>query len=79
MALEYLKNRLSLEEYIELRTKQHKGTGRLTKSAISNAQLFCQDQFQKEFVTVLADMRDEVRSSPMLDVGCCLLFLQKLI
>ncbi|MCZ6581625.1 MAG: hypothetical protein O6761_00415, partial [Thaumarchaeota archaeon] len=55
------------------------GTGRLTKSAVSNAQLFCQDQFQKEFVTVLADMREEVLSTQMLDVGCCLLFLQKLI
>lgn len=79
MAQEYLKSRLSLDEYLELRTKQHKGTGRLTKSAVSNTQLFCQDQFQKEFVTVLADMREEVLSSPMLDVGCCLLFLQKLI
>jgi len=79
MALAYLQNRLSLEEYLEIRTKQHKGTGRLTKSAVSNAQLFCQDQFQKEFITVLAEMREEVISSPMLDVGCCLLFLQKLI
>jgi len=79
MALAYLKNRLSLEDYLEMRTKQHKGTGRMTKSAVSNAQLFCQDQFQKEFVTVLADMREEVLSTQMLDVGCCLLFLQKLI
>ncbi len=79
MALEYLKTRLSLEEYLELRSKQDKGTGRLTHSAVTNAKLFCQDQYKKEFVTVLADMRDEVRSSPMLDVGCCLIFLQKLI
>jgi len=77
MALTYLKNRLSLEEYVELRTKQHKGTGRGTKAAISNAQLFCQDQFQREFITVLADMREEVLNSQQLDV--CLIFLQKFV
>jgi len=73
----YLKSTLSLEEYLELRTKQDKGTGRLTKGAVSNAKLFCQDQYQKEFITVLSDMRDHVLETHQLDV--CLLFLQKLV
>ncbi len=75
--LTYLKSTLSLEEYLELRTKQDKGTGRFTKGAVSNAKLFCQDQYQKEFITVLSDMRDHVLETHQLDV--CLLFLQKLV
>ena len=74
-----LKKRLSLEDYIVMRTKQHKGTGRLTKSAISNAQLFCQDQYQHDFVTVLEKLREDVLADPALDVDVCLLFLQDLI
>lgn len=74
-----LKKRLTLEAYVAMRIKQDKGTGRLTTSAISNAQLFCQDQYEHDFVEVLEKLREEVLSDPMLDVNVCLLFLQELI
>jgi hypothetical protein len=74
-----LKKRLSLEDYVAMRIKQDKGTGRLTTSAISNVQLFCQDQYQHDFVEVLEKLREEVLSDHTLNVNVCLLFLQDLI
>lgn len=78
MALAYLKDRLSLEEYIENRDTQDKSTGRATKGAARNAQLFCQDEFGgREFVTVLSDIRETVLETHQLDTA--LIFLQKFV
>lgn len=77
MALSYLSSSLSEEEYLAQRTKQDKGTGRVTHSAITNAKLFCTDQFDRELIIVMKDIREEVERSHQLDAA--LIFLQKLI
>jgi hypothetical protein len=77
LALSYLSSSLSEEEYMEQRIKQDKGTGRVTHSAITNAKLFCTDQFNRELIIVMKDIREEVERSHQLDAA--LIFLQKLI
>ncbi len=77
MALSYLKKTQSLEEYIETRIKQDPSTGAATRAAYTNANLFCQDQFKREFITVLADMAQEVKNSNELDTP--LNFMQRFI
>lgn len=74
--LAYLSSALSEDEYVAQRVKQSKGTGKLTKSALKNAKLFCKDQFNdRELIIVLADMREEVERSRSIDTP--LTFLQK--
>ncbi len=77
MALSYLSTSLSIDEYIALRRKQDKSTGRSSKTAYNNAQLFCQDQFGRTFLTVMADMRDEVLKTNQIDT--VLIFLQRFV
>lgn len=77
MALSYLSTSLSIDEYLALRKKQDKSTGRSSKSAYNNAQLFCQDQFQREFLTVMSDMQAEVLRSNQIDT--VLIFLQRFV
>ena len=77
MTLSYLSSSLSEAEYLAQRTKQDKGTGRTTHSAITNAKLFCKDEFDRELIIVMKDIREEVEKSHQLDAA--LIFLQKLI
>ena len=77
MTLSYLSSSLSESEYMALRTKQDKGTGRCTHSAITNAKLFCTDEFDRELVIVMKDIREEVQRTQNLDSA--LSFLQRLI
>lgn len=55
--------------------KQDKGTGAATRAAYKNADLFCLDQFDRNFITVLADMSQEVQRTNQLDAP--LMFMQK--
>lgn len=73
----YLQSRLTLEEYLEMRYKQDKGTGRLSSSAASNAYLFCMDQFNRSFVEVMKDMKSQFDETNQIDT--VLLFLQKFV
>lgn len=73
--LTYLSNSLSEEEYVLQRTKQNRGTGKLTRAAITNAKLFCRDQFNRELIIVMKDMREEVSTTNRIETP--LLFLQK--
>lgn len=78
MTLTYLSSTLSLEEYLVSRFKQDRGTGKNTSATITNAKLFCEDQFNREFIVVLADMSREVLdTNNKLDV--CFNFLQKFV
>ena len=77
MALSYLKKTQSIEEYIETRLKQDPSTGAATRAAYKNADLFCQDQFKREFITVIADMAQEVKNTNELDIP--LNFMQRFI
>lgn len=77
MTLSYLSSTLSEEEYLEQRFKQDKGTGRTTRAAINNAKMFCLDAFDRELITVMRDIREEVTAKQNLDTS--LIFLQKLI
>ena len=77
MALTYLSSTLSEQEYLEQRFKQAKGTGRVTRAAINNVKYFCTAEFNRELITVMADLRDEVERTSHLDV--VMTFLQKLI
>ena len=74
-----LKDRVSLEEYIEMRINQDKGTGRLTSSAVSNAELFCQEKYHHDLVTVLDALREKVLSTRDFNVRVCVVFLQKFV
>jgi hypothetical protein len=75
--LAFLSSTLSEEEYFELRTKQNKGTGRHTKSAVQNAKLFCTDAIGHELSYVVQEMSNEVKKTQQLDVA--LIFMQKFI
>ena len=75
--LAFLRSTLTEQEYFELRTKQNKGTGRLTKSAITNAKLFCTHELKHEFDFVVREMASEIKKTQQLDVA--LIFLQKFI
>ncbi len=77
MALTYLKKTISIEEYIATRILQDPSTGAATRTAYKNADLFCQEQFKREFITVLADMAEEVKKTNELDTP--LIFMQKFI
>jgi hypothetical protein len=77
MALAYLSTTLSMEEYLELRTKQNVGTGRMTRGAYNNVRLFCLDQYGREFTTVLVDLQKEILSTNQLDSA--LILMQKFI
>ena len=77
MALGYLTSTLSEHEYLAQRFKQAAGTGRVTRAAINNAKYFCQDQFNRELITVMRDIREEVVKTQNLDLA--MIFLQKLI
>ena len=73
--LTYLSSNLSEDEYVSQRTKQSRGTGKLTKAALSNAKLFCKDQFNRELIIVLKDIREESQKTQTLETA--LTFLQK--
>ena len=75
--LAFLSSTLTEEEYFAQRTKQNRGTGRMTTSAIQNAKLFCTDALGHEFSFVVKEMSAEVKKTQQLDV--VLIFLQKLI
>jgi hypothetical protein len=77
MTLSYLTSSLSEEEYLDQRFKQAAGTGRVTRAAINNAKYFCEDQFNRELIIVMRDIRKEVIDTQNLDTA--LLFLQKLL
>lgn len=77
MALTYLSSTLSEEEYIEQRFKQAHGTGKVTQGAIRNARYYCKDVYNRELITVMADIRGEVERTNQLDTA--MIFLQKLI
>ena len=77
MALSYLSTTLTEQEYFELRSKQNKSTGRITKAAITNVKLFCTNQLQHELNFVVNEMATQVRETQQLDV--VLIFLQKFI
>lgn len=77
MALSYLTSTLSEQEYLEQRFKQDQGTGRVTRAAINNSKMFCQDIFNRELIIVMSDIREEVKKNQNLDTA--LIFLQKLI
>ncbi len=75
--LTYLSSSLSEEEYIAQRTKQNRGTGKITRAAITNAKLFCQDQFNRELIIVMKDIREEVTKTNSIDISIS--FLQKFV
>lgn len=75
--LAFLSSTLTEEEYFELRSKQDKGTGRMTKSAIQNAKLFCTDALGHEFSFVVSEMSAEIKKTQQLDT--VLIFMQKFI
>ncbi len=77
MTLTYLSSTLSEQEYFTQRFKQAPGTGRVTRAAINNVKYFCQVEFNRELIIVMADLRDEVQRTNHLDV--VMTFLQKLI
>ena len=77
MTLTYLSSTLSEEEYFAQRFKQAPGTGRVTRAAINNAKYFCQSEFNRELIIVMADLREEVERTNHLDT--VMTFLQKLI
>ena len=82
MALEYLnkkylKNTVSIDEYIETRLKQDPSTGAATRTAYKNADLFCKDQFNEDFISVLGNMAAEVKRTDELVIP--LNFMQNFI
>jgi hypothetical protein len=77
MTLSYLSSSLSEKEYLDQRFKQAAGTGRVTRAAINNAKYFCEDQWNRELIIVMRDIREEVIKTQNLDTA--LLFLQKLL
>lgn len=77
MGLSYLTSTLSEKEYLDQRFKQAAGTGRVTRAAINNSKYFCEDQFNRELIIVIRDIREEVVKTQNLDTA--LLFLQKLL
>lgn len=77
MALEIIRKRLTLDEYVTQRKNQDKGTGKITKATITNAELFCMDQYNLEFTSVMTELREDYVKSR--DVEASLVFLQKFI
>ena len=75
MALAYLSNDLTEEEYFDQRTKQSKGTGKNTRAALVNAKLFCTDSLKHELKFVMQEMAAEVKKTQQLNVAFT--FLQK--
>ena len=82
MALEYLnkkylKNTVSIDEYIATRLKQDPSTGAASRTAYKNADLFCLDQYDEDFISVLHNMARVVKDSDELDIP--LNFMQNFI
>ncbi len=77
MTLTYLSSTLSEQEYLDQRFKQAHGTGRVTQGAINNAKYYCQDMYNRELITIMKDIREEVEKTNHLDTA--MTFLQKFI
>jgi len=75
LALAYLSDRLTEQEYLDQRFKQNRGTGKLTKSALVNAKLFCTDSLKHELPFVMEEMAAEIKKTQQLNIACT--FLQR--
>jgi len=73
----YLKNTVSINEYIATRIKQDPSTGAASRTAYKNADLFCLEQYDEDFISVLGNMARVVKETDELDIP--LNFMQNFI
>ena len=77
MALSYLSNTITEEEYLQQRGSRSQDTASQVKSTLTNVKLFTQDCFKRDFYIVMADLRRESEQSQSIETT--LVLMQKFV